>query len=55
MILLAVPVLMVALTIQTKLVTQTGNNGKKAYEKCGSVSMSKLSTKVFTIRGLYNI
>jgi len=39
MILLVGPVLMIALTIQTKLVVSTGGTGKKAYEKCGSVSI----------------
>ena len=30
---------MVAVGIQTKLVIGTGGTGKKAYEKCGSVSI----------------
>ena len=42
LILLVVPVLIIALTIQTKLVVSTGGTGKKAYEKCGSVSIQCL-------------
>ena len=38
LILLIVPVLMVAMTVQTKLVLGTGGTGKKAYEQAGSVS-----------------
>ena len=34
----ALSVLMVAGTVQTKLALETGGIGKKAYEKCGSVS-----------------
>ena len=37
LILLVVPVLMVVMTIQNKLVLGTGGTGKKAYEKAGSV------------------
>ena len=38
LILLIVPVLLVAMTLHTKLVLGTGGTGKKAYEKAGSVS-----------------
>ena len=38
LILLAVPVMMVSNTLQTKLVIGVGGNSKKAYEKSGSVS-----------------
>ena len=39
LILLVGPVLMATFTIQTKLVVSTGRTGKKAYEKCGNVSI----------------
>ena len=38
LILLVAPVMMVTLTLQTKLVVGTGGTGKKAYEQCGKVS-----------------
>ena len=41
--------MMVAVAVQTKLVIGTGGTGKKAYEKCGSVSIS-LSTVVLNSR-----
>ena len=39
LILLIAPVIMVTLTLQTKLVVGTGGTGKKAYEECGKVSI----------------
>jgi len=37
-ILMVVPVMMISVTIQTKLVFGVAGNSKKAYEKAGSVS-----------------
>ena len=37
--LMVAPVLMIATTLQTKLVLKTGGTGKKAYEQAGSVSI----------------
>ena len=42
LILLVAPVMMVASTIQTKLVLKTGGTGKKAFEEAGSVSIQYL-------------
>ena len=37
LILLIIPVMLVAITVQTKLVLETGGTGKKEYEQAGSV------------------
>ncbi|XP_065884882.1 ATP-dependent translocase ABCB1-like [Dysidea avara] len=43
LILLAVPVMMVSNTLQTKLVIGVGGNSKKAYEKSGSIAFESIS------------